>query len=1038
MRPPVRSHALALPLLLLLPTVGHGAPSPSDPREYLSQVRLVPTPRLGVPSPEGLAGSKEGDVFFVLEPSLDPEGTRIHRLTVRGERLDPDAFLAGALDPANVAHDARSGRLVLLDASVNELIELPVGPDQAPDPSAAVRTRIEGLGLTRAAGIALDPNDGSLYVLDRLSQRIARVPRAALEGGAAAVSWIAPPELGGRELRGIAFNPTDGLLYVVSASPSLLFTVAESGEVRGQHALEGFGVLQPRGLAFASSGDRTDDPAALSLYVADAGPAGEMPRGRLVEIGFRSRTIRHIFPEALRPSTLVRTTDMSRFSPPSPDPSGLAYDSARDRLLIDDGEVEETGRWANANVFEVSRTGSLLRTWNAVSYSDEPVGMAFDPTNRFVYISDDDSREVTVINPGADLIPGTSDDSRTFFDTRDFDSDDPEGITLDPVGRRLYIADGVNREVYQIAPGANGKFDGVDDVVTHFDTGQHDIDDPETVEYNLATGTLFIIGSGGDRIVETTPTGTLISEIDVSDVPLQHAAGMTFAPGTTDPAVLNLFIVHRGVDNDSNSSENDGKLFEIAFAGSGASGGVPGGGGGGGGSTGGDVPVAAGSDDAEQKGTSVSLTSSDLELVDDGGVQTVGIRFANLDIPQGATVSNAYIQFHSDEAGSAATSLLVHGQDADHAATFTSASNNITSRPLTSAAASWSPAAWTSGQAGPDQRTPDLSAIVNEIVGRSDWSSGNALAFIITGTGKRTADSYEGGVSNAPILHFELGGTTPPPSPTNQAPVVNAGPDRSIVLPSSAALDGTVTDDGLPSPPSLTTAWSKFSGPGTVTFVDPSSIDTQASFSASGRYVLQLLASDGGLSASDTMAVTVAIAVASSGSIDRRVSTSSDDAEQKGSSVDLSSSDLELVVDGSAQTVGMRFPGIEIPQGAVITSAYVQFKTDEAGGAAVSLTIRGQYADNAATFTTAANNISSRPTTAASVAWSPPGWTSAGQAGPNQRTPDLAAIVQEIVDRPGWVSGNALVILVTGTGKRTAEAFNGDAAGAPLLHVEYQ
>jgi hypothetical protein len=45
--------------------------------------------------------------------------------------------------------------------------------------------------------------------------------------------------------------------------------------------------------------------------------------------------------------------------------------------------------------------------------------------------------------------------------------------------------------------------------------------------------------------------------------------------------------------------------------------------------------------------------------------------------------------------------------------------------------------------------------------------------------------------------------------------------------------------------------------------------------------------------------------------------------------------------------------------------------------------------------------------------------------------------VSEIVTRPGWLSGNALVLIITGTGQRTAEAYNGVPAAAPLLHVEY-
>jgi hypothetical protein len=46
-------------------------------------------------------------------------------------------------------------------------------------------------------------------------------------------------------------------------------------------------------------------------------------------------------------------------------------------------------------------------------------------------------------------------------------------------------------------------------------------------------------------------------------------------------------------------------------------------------------------------------------------------------------------------------------------------------------------------------------------------------------------------------------------------------------------------------------------------------------------------------------------------------------------------------------------------------------------------------------------------------------------------------VIQEIVNRPGWASGNSLAIIMTGTGRRAAEAFNGDQAGAPLLHIVY-
>ena len=71
------------------------------------------------------------------------------------------------------------------------------------------------------------------------------------------------------------------------------------------------------------------------------------------------------------------------------------------------------------------------------------------------------------------------------------------------------------------------------------------------------------------------------------------------------------------------------------------------------------------------------------------------------------------------------------------------------------------------------------------------------------------------------------------------------------------------------------------------------------------------------------------------------------------------------------------------------------------------------------------------------MGWSPVPWNTVNEAGPNQRTPSLSSVVQEIVDRPGWSSGNALVFVITGTGERVAESYNGDRAGAPLLHVEF-
>ena len=182
---------------------------------------------------------------------------------------------------------------------------------------------------------------------------------------------------------------------------------------------------------------------------------------------------------------------------------------------------------------------------------------------------------------------------------------------------------------------------------------------------------------------------------------------------------------------------------------------------------------------------------------------------------------------------------------------------------------------------------------------------------------------------------------------------------------------------------------------------------------------------------------------ADSGIREWRVADGDDDAEERyaDGEVNRDSSDLELAYDSNfaRDTVGIRFTNVTIEQGTTIQNTYIQFQVDETGSGSVSLTIKGEDIDNASQFEfgDSTYGISSRSTTAESVAWSPPAWGSTGAAGVDQRTPDISSIIQEIVDRPGWSSGNALVIIITGTGTRTAESYDGNAGAAPLLHVEW-
>jgi hypothetical protein len=223
-----------------------------------------------------------------------------------------------------------------------------------------------------------------------------------------------------------------------------------------------------------------------------------------------------------------------------------------------------------------------------------------------------------------------------------------------------------------------------------------------------------------------------------------------------------------------------------------------------------------------------------------------------------------------------------------------------------------------------------------------------------------------------------------------------------------------------------------------VTFGNANAVDTTASFSVAGTYVLRLTANDSALATFDEVTVTALGSESTPTTLERSIAVGSDDAEERsGGRVDLVSSDLELTTDGTnPQTVGLRFTNVTVPPGATIVRAWVQFRVDEVSTGATSLTIAAQAADNPPTFSSVGrDNISSRPRTPATVGWVPASWPTTNATGPDQRTPDVSAVIQQVVGRPGWASGNALVVVITGTGRRTAEAFEG--SGGPILHLEY-
>lgn len=92
----------------------------------------------------------------------------------------------------------------------------------------------------------------------------------------------------------------------------------------------------------------------------------------------------------------------------------------------------------------------------------------------------------------------------------------------------------------------------------------------------------------------------------------------------------------------------------------------------------------------------------------------------------------------------------------------------------------------------------------------------------------------------------------------NQPPGVNAGPDLAVPLTDKPVLQGTVTDDGLPSNASVVSVWTQIGGPATAQIANPNRFQTQVAFSAPGTYVFRLAANDSQFNVFDEVTVVVA------------------------------------------------------------------------------------------------------------------------------------------------------------------------------------
>jgi len=170
--------------------------------------------------------------------------------------------------------------------------------------------------------------------------------------------------------------------------------------------------------------------------------------------------------------------------------------------------------------------------------------------------------------------------------------------------------------------------------------------------------------------------------------------------------------------------------------------------------------------------------------------------------------------------------------------------------------------------------------------------------------------------------------------------------------------------------------------------------------------------------------------------VNAQVSASSDDAVRWGVNSFLldSPNDWLDTFNTPNSSTGLRFTGVAIPNGATITAAYLTVRARFSETPTEGTTIFGEAADNPITFSTW-GDYDFRVMTNAGVPWQPTEWS----ADTDYNSPSLTTVIQEIVDRPGWSSGNALILFLVPDGNQNLWAYSYDSSAtyAPRLHVEY-
>jgi len=827
-------------------------------------VHEIATTEVGVRRPSGLTYDpaqgtllvtgdlpQGGSEVVAVTPTEKPRGREVRRALDDGvtAAYDPrtdrlTARTAGVADPAGSAYTP-DGTLHVLDAAHHAIVAV------APD-GTVTHTALPELAGKNLRGLAYQPNQHLLYVADTSG---AKDTIYGLDGAGNVVRSQDITDAEVANLQAMTFAPSadstdpaaEQNLFVADAGTTTsLGRVAELTLAPVAAAAPSIPMGPSRTVETGQAGTwspNAPDPAGITydsetqrLVVSDS---------EVDEIPGLFTTGKNIWTTSL--AGAVETTGTTVTDPVrgtwSSEPTGVAYDRPHGQLYVSDDDLNRVyivpgpgidKRWGTADDSPPTNISS-----SAIGATDNE-DVAYDSKRNNLVLIDGVNDELYRLNPGPngvfDGIKPGSDDVATHTDLARFGIVNPEGVTYDSVRDVMVVVD--NKGLWEV--GANGALiDAVDTsslglmLAAGVAVAPASADPTKTSYYIVDRGkdNNIVPTENDGRLFEVTPTMPAIGDrppladagpdtvADVGEAVQLTGRGTdddqpaaltsawskvsgtgtaTFAAGTSAASGVTFsapgtYVLRLTVSDGTLTSTDD---VQVKVSNPGTSRTVS-------------APIGVSSDDAQEGGLnatggkSVRIDSPDDELGSDGtDPMLTGFRFPNLPVPYGSTIDSAKIQFGADEVNASPAAFTITGEAADNAATYRTTANSISARPKVGSVA-WAPPAWnTVKEAGPAQLTPELKTIAQAVVGRAGWRRGNAMAFMISGSGRRTALSFDGGLGTPTlVLTFTTPSTpvTPPPAPTPTpgAPSLSLRTSASsLTVGRAVTLSGTVTQAG--------------------------------------------------------------------------------------------------------------------------------------------------------------------------------------------------------------------------------------------------